>query len=309
MTNLVLIKKVSLGTVGILSALFFGALFKMFIGTPSTGNLIWALSGAAVFLSIFLLQVMLSSDKWLSPILIAAQVLGMSLFFLGNFSLVLAIGILISFGFFLASWFLGTAEIKNNLDIHFPKTSRAIMGFATIGLALFISLAYVGSFDLKDAVESRKNLEVIIRPIEPLVGGYIPNFSTRNTLKDIALSLLPPDFQLVSAAQKAEAVAQVSVRLAETVSNFAGVRVAVTDRVIDIVYKATIGRIVTFTPIMQTLLMVGLGLLFFFLIKFLMLFVDWAAVLLGYALYRLLKAFNFFRIETQEVSKRVIVLI
>ncbi len=302
------IKKISLGAAGVLTAGLFGFLFKSFIGAAGMGNLILALAGSVLFLAVFLLQTILASDVRISPAVIVLEVLAMAVFFFGNISLIFLIGMLINLGFLIAAHYSGGIELKTTLDIHFSKTSRVIMAFATLALALFASFTYVGTFDLKNPAAAKRSLEVIIRPFEPLVARYIPNFSSRNTIKDIATAVLPADFRLAPADQKAQAVSQISARLAETISGFAGVQVQIADRIIDILYKATVGKVVTLSPAMQTVVLSGFGVLFFFFLKFLLFFVDWAAVLVGYGLYSLLKTFEFFRIEMHDVPKRVIVL-
>lgn len=259
-------------------------------------------------LSTFLLQTILAGDKRLSPLSIVLESLGMSAFFFGGFSVILAIGMLLGLSLFLMAYYAGASEIKNDLEIHFSKISRAVMRLATMGVALFASFAYVGSFNLKSPVDAKQKLEVLVKPVEPIVARYVPNFSSKSNLKEIAAQILPADLKLASETQKNEAIAQISSRLADTLTNSVGVRVAPMDRVIDILYKASIGRMLTLTPLLQNLILIVLGLIFFLFIKFLLLFVDWGATLLGYGFYALLKTFGFFKIELQNVPKRVIIL-
>jgi len=308
LNKIILVKKISLGVLGCLAALVFGYFFANFIAVPETGSFVAVFLSSAIFLSVFLLQVTLATDLWLSPLFIVIEMIGISLFFLGSFSIVLLIGIIIGIGFLIAANYSGVSEVKNNLEIHFYRNSRIVMAFATMALALFASFAYVGSFDLKDPAAARKNLEVILRPTEPLVSRYVPNFSSLSTIKEIAAAILPAELKLAPADQRAEAIFQISTRLAESFSGFAGIPVIPNDRIIDIAYRATIGRILGLSPLAQTSVLVGLGVLFFFFIKFILFFVDLAAVGLSYGFYHLLKAFGFFRIEMQNVAKRVIVL-
>lgn len=302
------IKKISLGVAGFVAALIFGYFFKMTIGSASTANLVGLLLSAILFLSAFLIQTVIGSDKFISPLFIVLEVLGISLFFFGNFSPVLLIGIISGLGLLITAYYQGGSEINNNLDIHFIKNSRIIMASATMALAIFVSFAYVGSFDIKNPVAAKKGLELVVNPLTPLVSGYIPGFSSQNTLKDIALAALPADFKLASPAQKADAVSQISTRLADTLSGAVGTSVFAGDRVIDIVYKATIGRLAGLSAVAQTGVLVLFGIVFFFMIKFALFFIDWAAVFTGFGIYKLLLAFGFFKIEVQNVPKRVIVL-
>ena len=306
--NSAIAKKLGIGSAGVLAALLFGAVFSSFLASPSGLNLVWTLAVAAVFLAVFLLQTVLVDDTWMPILFTGAQVFAISLFLLRDPSPMLLLGGAICFALLVAASYFGKLEVRNNLTIHFPKISRVIMVYATMAIALFTSFAYVGSFHINDALETKKNLEVLIGPSEPLIGRYVPNFSSRNTIREIAAAILPSEFKLATPAQKAEAVAQISTRLSESFGGFTGVPVMASDRVIDIIYKATIGKILNYSSFTQSLFMIGFGILFVFFIKFLFLFVDWAAVLIGYVLYRLLKMLNFFKIEDREISKSVIIV-
>lgn len=308
MSNNILLKVSALAIATAVSGAALGYFLKNFIAAPSVGSLVAALVVSVVFLAVFLLQTLLSPHFWVSAGSVLAGSLGAVIFFLSANPPLLAVGFLAMLGFLLAAYRSGKSELNNNLQIHFSKTSRIVMGFATMGLAIFASLVYVGSFDLKNPTAAKQNLEVLIRPAEPLVARYVPDFSSQNTLRQIAAKVLPAEFKLAPEAEKQQAITEVSSRLAQTVSNFAGVPVSASDRVIDIVYKATIGRILSLPPLAKTLLLIGFALVFFFFFKFLLFFVDWGAVLAGYGMFKALEAAGFFKIELQNVPKRVIVL-
>ncbi len=301
-------KKIALGIAGVCAALLFGYCFSGFIAAATAVSFLGVCASAALFLSLFLIQVMVAADVKTTMLFVVLEIAAISVFQIGNFSPVLGAGILAGAGFLIMAYYGGVSEIKSRLDIEFTKTSRVIMGSATLALALFASFAYVNSFDLKNPAAARKNLEVIIKPAEPIVSRYIPNFSTQNTLREIAAKMLPASERLSSPADQANTISQISVNLTDALAKLTGARIAPTDRVIDVVYKATLGKVVSLPPLTQTIVLIAFGVIFFFFIKFILFFVDWAAVGIGYGWYRLLKAAGFFAIEMQNVPKRVIVI-
>lgn len=306
--NKLLIKKAALGVAGLLAALLMGGLFAGFISAPSAGAFIWTLAGAALFLGIFLIQTFVGGKHWITPVFLIVESLGAGLFLLDKISPVFLVGLLVMIALLVSSFYTGQAELENSLDIHFSRISRIVMVYATLGLAIFISFAYVASFDLKDPAAAKSSLAAVVKPIEPMVSGYIPKFSAMDTITQLAGKLLPEELRSAPLEQRNLAITEVSSRLSETFGKLTGVPVSGKDRIIDLIYKATFGRLLGLKPIFQTLSLVAVGIIFFFLIKFLFFFVDWAAVGLAFLIFKALEAGGFFRIELRDQPKKVIVL-
>ena len=308
MSKTVLVKNLTLGLAATLTAGVFGYLFANFIATGTLTSLISALVAGVFFLAAFLIQVLLSKNRGLTAVFVVASVLAMSAFFLGHFSLVLIAAVGIALVMFFLAYHNGQSELENNLDLRFIRASRVVMGLATMALAIFASFAYFASFDLKDPVAAKKNLEVLVRPVEPIISGYIPGFTARSSLIQIASRLIPEELRLASQETQNAFVQEFSTGLSQTLSNTFGVRVSPGDSVIDILYNGTIGRILSLSALAQSLVLIGVALAFFFLIKFALFFVDWLAVLLAWAVFKILLAARFFRFDLQNVPKKVIML-
>lgn len=304
----ILVKKISLGLSGFFAALIFSALYHNFVTDPGLGTMIIAFVGAAFFLSIFLIQCFLGGGAWVSPAFIVLNVLGMSALFLGNLSVILLTGMIAAVAMLEIAYYNTQTELKESMEIRFWKTSRIVMGLGTMAVAIFASMAYFSMFKLDDPAAAQKTLEVLVRPVEPLVSGYIPNFSVNSSVNAIAEALVPSELKLAPENQKREFIAQAAAKLSDAFAGFARVKVAIGDSVIDILYKATIGKLAQQSPSYQNLILIAVAIVFFFFIKFLLFLIDWLAVLLGYAFYHLLLSFRFFRIELQNVPKRTIVL-
>lgn len=308
MSKTALLKTFSVGGAMLIAAFAFGGLLKSFIETPTLGFFVWMLAAAVVFLSLFLLQAILSDRFWLNAGLFAIAVVGFSVFLSVRASWILWLGAVVALILLIQAYDNGRKEIKNNLTIRLWRISRSVMVLSTTAIALFASLAYASIFDLHDTQQTKKALEVFIRPIEPIVGGYLPGFSANKSLTQIASGLLPAELKLADPETKNLAISNAASGLAAYFKNIAGVAVTTKDTIIDIFYKATIGRILTYSPLVQNAVLVAVALIFFLFIKFALLFVDWLATALTFALYELLLKFGFFKKELRTAEKQTIIL-
>lgn len=303
-----LLKKTSLALAGVFTAVLFGWLLKNFFSFPGLGNLTYAAVGAAIFLAIFLLQALLISDIWINSAAILLEVSSISLFLVGHSMLVLFAGAVVCLVLLITAATNARTVAKDSMEIRFWQISRAGIGLATTALALFSSMAYITRFDLENPVESKKTLEVIIKPMEPFVSSYLPGFSANNSLKQIAANLLPAELKLAPEATTSQLINETAARLAQTFEGFVGIAVRPADSFIDITYKATIGRLLKQSATVQNIILIIAGFLLFLFLKFTLFAVDWVATAIGYGLYRILLELKFFKIDVQNVPKQVIVL-
>ncbi len=308
MSKTALTKNLVLGSAAALIALAFGYFFRAFIDSPTFARFLIAAIVGIVFLAVFLIQSLLASNFWVSAAAVAVEVLALALFFFANFSLVLAVGVLSSAVILILAYYYGHSDMKSNVDINFLKTAKAVMAWSGMALAIFASFAYVSVLDLGDPVAAKKTLEAVIKPAEPIVAAYVPGFTTRSTIGQIAAKLLPPDLTLASDAVKSQFITELSARLSQTFGGFLGVKAMASDSVLDLIHRATISRLLNLSPFLQNLLLIATAILLFFFVKFVLFFADWLAVGLAYLFFQLLLKFGFFRFELQNVPKKIILL-
>jgi len=292
----------------IATALLFGFLFRNFINAPALFPLILTAVGAIVFLAAFLLQTILVPNAKFATAATAISVFSMSLFLIGRGSPVFIVGAVIALALLISAYHSGQSDVKNNLTVRFWKIARLVSAAGTMAIAVFASLAYFSLFNPSDVNASKNALNVIINPLEPVIAGYLPGFTGKSTLLQIASRSLPAEFQLAPVDVKNQAINQVASNLAQAFSRVAGITVRNSDSFLDILYRASFGRLANLSPILQTLVMAAVALVFFFFIKFILFVVNWPAILLGFLVYRLLLASGFFKIELQDIRKESIIL-
>ncbi|MBI2024602.1 MAG: hypothetical protein HYT03_00730 [Candidatus Harrisonbacteria bacterium] len=302
------LKTIILGAVSIIAAIIFGLAFRNFVADGSLISLIFLALAGALFLSIFLIQTLLLDIFFPKFLIIIFSAIAVGVSSGAPFSTVSITAMSIFSILLLWGYYRGRLELKNSLEIKFTKTGLAILGPASSAIALFAIIAYLGSFNLSDPTSVKETLSIIIKPAEPIAAGYIPGFSIQKSITEIAAALLPEELANASQATKNEFISESASRLSEVFGNLTGVPAKTSDSLLDIFYRATVGRLLALTPFARNLTLIGVGFLIFLMAKFLLIIINWLAIALAVLLYQLLLAMNFCRIELQSKSKTVIVL-
>ena len=119
---------------------------------------------------------------------------------------------------------------------------------------------------------------------------------------------MPDNVKAASPAVQAEFIKASSDRLADAIGGFVNAVVAPSDSILSVVYKSTIAKLLKLTDFTRNLVLAGAGLIAFFMLKFLLIFVDWLATIVGFGIYQLLWGAQFFTVELQSRTQKVIVL-
>lgn len=221
--------------------------------------------------------------------------------------LVLLAGAIATVCFFWA-YHRGRSEMKDVVEIRFWKIGFTVVNYAASGLVLFSVILYLASFNLRDPLSAKQAIAALLKPVEPFVSLYVPGFRSDFPLDKIAGAIVPRDIALRGESAKRQFIDQYSQELAKIISNAVGLAVGAKDSFLDISYQVTLGRIADFPPLVQNLLLAVAGIVIFLLMKFLLIFTNWIAVLFGGVLYRMLWSFEFFKVELHSVGKHVILL-
>jgi hypothetical protein len=302
------LKIISLGVASAISALLFGFLFKSFINSGSLFLFILTMLAGLAFLAIFHIHSLLINNFWSSVAIIAID----AVLILGVFGASLSIAMLIAglgvIGMLIAAYYGAQLELKNNLDIRFFKIADYTMRRASSALAIFAIVTYLSLLNLQDPAEARRALAIAIKPTEPITAAYVPGYTINDSLIEVSRKIMPPEVRVASPESQAEFIRQSSNRLAQAIGASTKTDVKTTDTTLDIAYKATIAKLLKLQPFVQTLILVGFGLVVFFLLKFLLIFVNWIAAILAFGIYQLLYSSNFFKVEVESRAKKVIIL-
>jgi len=297
------VKVTTLGVLSVALAALFAYFFSAFLG-GSSPNAAWYALGAAVLWLVFVVfQVFFVSDIIPASFIIFFETVAFGLFTWHIGTTVMSLAALVLLAAFL--WWSHTAganEMNNAFKLHFYKIAMPAAARASTALALFLAVIYVGSINLKDPTASKRVLENVFKPAEPIIARIIPGFKFNDTLGGILTKSSP-----VKPEAPGTITAQVN-QMIDTLEKAIGVRAAQADQIIDILYKATIGRLLTLSKNMQTLILLGVGLLLFLTVKGLLFIVNWVVLLIVYIAMKVLQATGFYKISLENRSKEVVVL-
>lgn len=303
-----MIKTVGIAVFSAVSALVFGLLFKNFLSAGNLASLLLLALGMAVFSAIFLIQSLLLNNFSVNLGIASVDGILITAVFWNSLSILMVLAGVGIIGTLIAAYYGAQLELKNNLDIRFFKIGNNLLRYVSSALAIFAIIAYLSLLNLKDPVAAKKALSAVIKPAEPIAAAYIPGFTVDNSLIEVARKLMPADVRASSQAAQNDFIQNSSQRLSDVIGGFTKTAVRTTDSVSDIFYKATVVKFLKFAPLVQKLVLIGAGLFTFFLVKFFLIFVNWAAILLAFGIYQLLWGSGFFKIELESKTKKVIVL-
>ncbi len=294
------------GLVGI--AGLFSFLLRGFTNSPHLGNFIVASVAGLAFLGILSVFNILSENRFAALTGFVISALALSAGFFNSNLWVSGAGAFIAMVVFFWAYQEVRQDLKNNLTIRFWRVAHRSAGYASSGLAIFSIMAYLSLFNFSDPDSLRKTLEVAIKPLEPIFASYIPNFTIRSTITQLATGLLPDDIKILPVELKNQAIAQATDRIVVLLGNYVKTPIRAGDRMIDIVYRATLGKLLDYSPIARTVVMILVGVIIYFLLKFLLIFANWISAGISYLLFAGLKRIGFFEIQLQQIDKEVIVI-
>lgn len=308
MRNNFSIKALILTAAIVVPAFLFGVLLQNFTDFANLSSLLLTAAEGMILLgALVIFNILTEKFYWAISGFILCS-LAIAIPFISHFSVILIAGVLLNVVFLAIAHKNTRDDLKNNLTIRFWRIARSSIGYASSGIAIFAIMSYLSLFNFSDPQSLQKTLSLAIKPLEPLFTGYIPNFSFNHTLSQTASNLLPDDLRLAPAEIKSQIVQQATERLIGILGQYVQAPVRAGDQLIDIVYKATIGRILNYSPVVQNLILVAVGLLIFLLVKFLLIGANWIGIGIAFVLYRLLLKFKFCEIQLQSINKEVIII-
>ena len=308
MSRTLIIKTIALAVASVISALIYGIILRSFLNAGSWGLLGLLVAAIIIFMAAVLMQSFFINNFLISLAIFAADAIIIMAVFADKLSILMLLAGLGMIALFSSAYYGAKLELKNNLDIRFFKVSHGVMRAASSALAIFAIATYLSVLNLRDPQEAREALAVALKPIEPITAAYIPNFKSTDTLVSIASKIMPEDVRLSSQANQREFIAQSSARLSAVIAGYIKVAVSPNDSVLDIVYRATVAKLLKLSPTLQLISLLGVGFAAFFVIKFFLIFINWVAITLAFGIYQLLWSAEFFKISFESKTKKVIIL-
>lgn len=234
-----MVKIIILAFFGVVFSFASGFFLQVFMVSGGGNNLLLSSLAALGFMAVFLLCVFFIKTGWIINLVILAQSLGFFALFYDRFSVMVSIGAVLGFLFFISGIYTGRSEIENALEIKFWKIAKKVSPKAIAGIAIFAGVVCASFIDVggKDFFISRNAFNAIVSPVtdsgllEKIVPGFNLTGSTEETIRSIAMREIEnnPQLKLLPASIKEEllgkAVQEVKIQttgMAGTQLNFQG---------------------------------------------------------------------------------------
>lgn len=287
-----------IGALSVIFAAAFGYFFKLFLDNSDLRIFLVFLTAAVFWITAFLFQVFFIDSRAVSAVIVFLEALVWGVVFWQSRVATLLLSVLIVLAVILF-WAqrVFSAEIKNVFQIRFGKIAFRAAARVSTALAILVTVIYFGSIDFKDQTLAKKTLSAMLKPAEPIAARFLPGFKLESSLAQLAGQLAPAKMQPA-----------ITEQLTLLVKDWFGVTAKPQDTVLDVVYRATVGKLLTLPVYMQNIILAGVGILIFLIIKGFLFIINWLAVFLGFIGYEVLRAAGFYKITLESRSKEVIVL-
>jgi|GEM_PF-2128825 len=301
-------KIISLGVfgsaLGVAISYFINELYK----NPTAGNFTWSAALTVLFIIVFFLQSIFVKSFKLNLLIILAEVIGLSVFFIiSNYSFILIIGILLTYLALMAAAKKSKTELLNQLKINIHKIAKLSIPKIVTAIAILISVLYSQPFFPADLVISKDLIKKVISPVDiviPIMNRYLniglSSFSVDKTITQLAADMA------------GEAIIPVSPKLIEqgliTQAAQIGLTIKSNESLLDVTYNYVNEKVKNLNKTMRWVIFGAMFILIFFSIKGIYWLFYWLIYLLIYLFYEILMALGFCKLSYEQISKEIIVL-
>ena len=266
----------SVGGLGVMAALGLSFFLETFFVAFKSESFVYALSFAALFLTLIFLQAIFIKEFSRLAAFIFLETIALVVFFIPHLSGFLFAAAVLLFVFVLWGCLSGQRELRTNMKIRAFRTAHAVLPRCITALSIFIALVYVGSITQAEQVISREMFAKIVLPADPIVNYFFPGISVADTFETAAKKMAEnqfksdPLFALASPAQKAELLDRSVAELKKHVSEqYLKTDFESNERIVDILYGAFFKSVKEVsTNNKTTVLLVIAGVLFLLLRSF-----------------------------------------
>lgn len=300
----------------LLLAASYGYLLSTFAASGNYTYLTASIITIILFLSLFLIQVLLITH-WSQglPTILAELILLTPFFYIaggGKNFYWLAAAIILALILLFSGYYHGRKELRNMISIDFSGMRKIVLRRAMLGVILFSTIAYISLVDVKNLKISEKLIQYLSKPIElsgkiffndfslaMRVGDFFDNLADKNIsgkLKD-----LPP------AAQQ-EIKNQIKNDLLKRVSEIAKMKINTQWTLSRAIVEISNFQIRSIPPQRHNIVLLVIGLTIFLFTAGFSLILSWIIGLLSWLIYRLLLKAGFIKIMYQSKTVESIIL-
>jgi len=293
----------------IFAAVLFEGLAGYFL---EEGKLIYGAVFTIIFLVIFILQNLFIKgfDKLFFAILLES--IAFALPFYQNFSGLFVIAVFVLTVLLFKASFDSRKELEATMKIRFFRVSRLSLNLVAPALVLFIIVMFV----MKGGLFSEEGVNILLRPLTPLVMRYYPTFSPsvpmRELLNNIVVSNLGDkevqDLNKLPLWAQNQLITKSVDQLTEKVEDIIGSKIDLGKPISANIYDTLRFKYIDLTPSSKVFLWSVSLILIYSLVRSFIPFIHAPIALLAFIVYEILLAFNFAVVQLESRSREVIIL-
>lgn len=299
------VKVIALASVSVFLALIFGYFFRKLSFGFTVSDLLNVAAILTFWIVVFVLSSLLIKSINIGFGVVFLQAFAIWILLPSKFSLFALLAIVALVLGLMMGFLKGRTEMRDLLKIKFLKISRHVSSLVLTGIALFITLYLLSTFNFPEFTISKGAFEFSLKGVEPIVAQFIPGFSLDapfdETLKNFIRSRVPQE-------TTETAVNEAASNLHADITKGTGTALEAADKTIDAFYKIFIFKLFTLPQGLKNFVFLALGLLIFVLIKGINFFINLIVNGLAFLIYELLLAFNFMYIGSENRTKEVLIV-
>ena len=311
------VKIYSLAAFGIISFLFSGYFFKLFLKGDNLNDFLISLIAAAISIVIVLFQILFIKDIVRIHLICLIEILGLFAIFYDKIASVfmLSLGALLFLIFLLFANYSGVRELRNMLKINFWRVSKIVLPKAIAGSLLFFCFAFVGlTVSEKKFFISQDNFEKIFASTGGIIQRFFPAFDQSLNIHEIALNMANErvnanlQFQNLPKTVKNQIISQTVIDFENNISEIAGSHINPQLKIGEAVFEIIKMKFDEASSKNQIYVLIGISFALFFIVGSLAMPIRIIISFFGFFIYEILFALGFIFISLENRSREIIVL-
>lgn len=304
-------KALILDCLSVASALFFGYSYFRYL---TDGFSLWFTGSALLIFSILsVLQVFLTKEVKQRSLIILAEsfVMVVPFIFYDDWHVPLIAGLVV---FIALLWgYLGSkAEAENEVEIHFFKTTRNVLGKVTTAAILFFLIVYAPQAQGQGIFIPRSSFRTLFTWTASSLRSFYPGVAFGGTFGDFASSFVKaelsnnPTFNTLDPAAQTVAVDQGAKQLSGSVKQATGIAPLPNEPVSDVAYDYTVAMLANWKNQFKDQFLIVWVIALFLIFRTIGFIFVWIMQLISLAVYELLIASGFMHIDGIPQTKEVV---
>ncbi len=304
-------RALALDVLGVAAALFFGYSYFRYL---TTGFSAWyILGGLLIFATISVIQSFLASSISRRLLVILAEVIAMVAVFVFYDDVIIVI-VAGAVTFIVLSWgFISSrSEIRNEMEIRFFTASRGVLGRVTTAALLFLLIVYAPVAQGEGNFIPRESFRALFSWSASFLDNIYPGVSFNGTFNAFAESFAKaelahnPTFATLPPEGQNAAVEQAAAGLSTSIAQATGIKPAPNEPVSDVAYDYVAAMLANWKNQFKDQFLIVWIIVLFLILRTLGFLFVWFAQFVSLAVYEILLAAKFMRIEGVPQTKETI---